>query len=627
VGAAVGEVSLGRLTALVQRVWGHPGLRPLQAEAMAAALEGRDALVVLATGAGKSLCYQAPALLRPGVTAVVSPLISLMKDQIDALTESGVAAGMLTSAQEPEERREVRRRLLAGKLKLLYVAPERLVLDGFVEELVGAGLSGLVIDEAHCISHWGHDFRPEYRQLGKLRADHPRIPIQAFTATATPAVREDIARQLGLRDPARLVGSCDRPNLTYRFQPRGELLAQLLAVIGRHPGQAGIVYGIRRRDAESWAEQLQREGVRAVPYHAGLDPQVRHRHQELFLNEEVEVVVATVAFGMGIDRADVRFVVHANLPKGVEQYMQESGRAGRDGLPAECVLLWSAADWHSWKALLDRGDEGALRRIGEMLAFASGAVCRHRFLAEHFGESWPPERAGAGCGACDVCLGELARVEGARVLAQKILSCVVRCEERFGGSHVADVLRGADSDRLRQLGHHRLTTFGLLRERSRREIRHFIDQLVVQGHLEAADGDYPTLSVTESGREILRAAREVTLFALPRVAKPARDRASLARLAADESLPPVDEALFERLRALRRRLAHEKGVPPYVICNDRTLAELAARRPRTAAQFRAVKGIGDRKAEQLGPAFLAEIAAHGEGAAAAVPIREDAVRP
>jgi len=621
------------LTAAVRRVWGYPTLRPLQGDAMAAALAGRDALVVLATGGGKSLCYQAPALLRPGVTAVVSPLISLMKDQIDGLRESGVAAAMLTSAQSPDERRSVRDQLRSGRLKLLYVAPERLVLDGFVAELVEAGLSTLVIDEAHCISHWGHDFRPEYRQLGQLRRDHPQIPIQAFTATATPRVRDDILRQLALRDPAVLVGSCDRPNLTYRFTPRGDLQAQLLAVIRRHPDQAGIVYAIRRKDVDELAAALQRAGVRALPYHAGLDPATRQRNQEQFLNEECDVVVATVAFGMGIDRADVRYVVHAALPKGVEQYMQESGRAGRDGLPAECVLLWSAGDWHSWKRLLERSAQeaareldqdgepvapgadadvaDAIRRIGSMLNFASGATCRHRFLVEHFGETWPPGTAGtAGCGACDVCLGELPTLPDATVTAQKILSCVMRVEQRFGAGHVADVLRGADNDRIRRYGHAQLSTFGLLREQSSREIRNLIDQLVGQGCIAVADGDYPTLSVTAEGRDVLRGQRPVTLAALPRVVKPAKGRPSLARLAADEEGLPVDAALFDQLRALRRELAHARGVPPYVIFNDRTLAELAARKPTTPEAFRACKGVGDKKAADLGAAFLAAIAGH-----------------
>ena len=620
------------LDATVQHVWGYSSLRPLQAEAMVASLQGRDALVVLATGGGKSLCYQAPALLKQGVTAVISPLISLMKDQIDGLRESGVAAAMLTSAQSPEERRAVRQQLRAGELKLLYAAPERLVLDGFIDELLGAGLAALVVDEAHCISHWGHDFRPEYRQLGQLRRDHPTIPIQAFTATATPSVRADIVKQLGLREPALLVGSCDRPNLTYRFQPRGELLAQTLAAIRRHPQQAGIIYAIRRRDVEQLAAALQREGVKALPYHAGLEAQERHRNQEQFLNEEIDVVVATVAFGMGIDRADVRFVVHAALPKGIEQYMQESGRAGRDGLPAECVMLWSAADWHSWKNLLERsareteGDAAvearaaaptdddlaeAIRRIGAMLSFASGAVCRHRYLVEHFGETWSNESASpadGGCGACDVCLGELAALPDATVVAQKILSCVVRCQERFGATHIADVLRGADSERMRQYGHDALTTFGLLKEQSNREIRHCIDQLVAQQCLAVAEGDYPTLGVTPFGREVLRGQRPIALFALPKLAKTAKGRSSLARLAADDTALPVDDALFEQLRALRRELAHTRGVPPYVIFNDRTLAELASRKPKTPEEFRACKGVGDKKAADLGPAFLAAIA-------------------
>jgi ATP-dependent DNA helicase RecQ len=644
-GTAVGEAGIVRLKELVRRVWGYPSLRPLQAEAMSASLEGRDALVVLATGGGKSLCYQAPALLRSGFTAVVSPLISLMKDQVDGLAEMGVPAGMVTSAQEPDERRRVRQELLAGKLKLLYVAPERLLLDGFIDELAAAGLSGLVIDEAHCISHWGHDFRPEYRQLGLLRQRLPAIPIQAFTATATPAVRADVVAQLALRDPALLVGSCDRPNLTYRFQPRGDLLPQCLAVIRRHPDEAGIVYCLRRKDAELYAEQLRKESVRAVPYHAGLAPEVRRRNQELFLNEEVEVVVATVAFGMGIDRADVRYVVHANLPKGIEQYMQESGRAGRDGLPAECLLFWSAADWHGWKSLLQRSsvEEGesplpkadldaAIARVGAMLSFASGATCRHRFLVEHFGESSRAGEAGDGgrssCGACDVCLDELTRADDARVVAQKILSCVVRCEERFGASHVADVLRGADSEKVRQRGHDSLSTFALLKEYSSREIRHFIDQLVAQEHLDVAQGDYPTLSVTATGREILKGAREPTLFRLPKPAKAAQKRSSsLARIAWDVEGIALDEGLFESLRQLRRKLAHERGVPPYLIFNDRTLAELAARRPATPQEFRSVRGVGDKKAAELGPTFLQAISDFAAARREGTPTEKPSIQP
>src|SRR5688572_29567741 len=431
----------GRLAALrevVQRVWGHPELRPLQAEAMLAALEGRDALVVLATGGGKSLCYQAPALLREGLTCVISPLISLMQDQLAGLVESGVPAAMLSSAQDAHEKRAVYEKLAGGAVKLLFVAPERLVAPGFLRELGEFGLSGLVVDEAHCISHWGHDFRPEYRRVGELRALRPEVPIQAFTATATPQVRRDVAAQLGLREPLELVGDFDRPNLTYRFLPRGDTAAQVLAVIRRHAGEAGIVYCLRRADVDALAASLARAGVRCVPYHAGLDAATRKRNQERFLAESVDVIVATVAFGMGIDRPDVRFVVHAALPKGVEQFAHETGRAGRDGLPAECVLFYSGADYHGWKQLQERSAaearangveidpseaQNALARLSEMYGWATSAICRHKFLVEHFGQAWTPQEAaapngGAGCGACDVCLGELATVADSQRIAQ-----------------------------------------------------------------------------------------------------------------------------------------------------------------------------------------------------------------
>jgi ATP-dependent DNA helicase RecQ len=612
--------SMAQLRDRIRHTWGYPSLLSFQAEAMEAALAGRDALVVLATGGGKSLCYQAPALVRSGLTAVVSPLISLMKDQIDGLVASGVPAAMLNSSQDGHERRSVREALFDQRLKLVFVAPERLMLEGFLDELIAAGLSSIVIDEAHCISHWGHDFRPEYRQLGALRREHPQLPIQAYTATATPAVRADILEQLGLVDPLVLIGSCDRPNLTYRFLPRGELVSQVLGVVRRHESQAGIVYCLRRRDVEELSAQLERHGVRCAPYHAGLPAVVRKSHQERFLQEELDVIVATVAFGMGIDRADVRFVVHASLPKGIEQYSQESGRAGRDGLPAECVLLYSAGDYYAWKALLESsapesgdfasaGDlEGAVQRLGQMLTFANGATCRHRFLLEHFGETGATSRS---CGACDVCLGELAVVPDSQLLAQKILSCVVRCEQRYGGGHIADVLRGADTARIRQAGHDRLTTYGLLRELSVREIRYAIDQLVGLEHLRVTSGPYPTLFLSQSGAEVMRGARPVTLFALPKTKTASRQRPSLAALAAPEGAPAPDENVFERLRALRRRLASERGVPPYLIFNDRTLAELAGKQPRTPEEFRRIKGVGDKKAEDLGPAFLAEIALCG----------------
>jgi ATP-dependent DNA helicase RecQ len=616
------EEALARLRAVVQRVWGYTELRPLQAEAMLAALAGRDSLVVLATGGGKSLCYQAPALLRDGLTVVISPLISLMQDQVAGLVESGVPAVMLTSAQDPAQRSAAEQQLASRATKLLFVAPERLVMPGFFAELAGHGLAALVVDEAHCISHWGHDFRPEYRRIGELRALRPALPVHAFTATATPQVRRDIAAQLGLRSPAELIGDFDRPNLTYRFLPRGDTAQQVLAVIRRHEGEAGIVYCLRRSDVDALAASLARAGVKCLPYHAGLDGTTRARHQDRFLAEEVDVVVATVAFGMGIDRPDVRFVVHASLPKGVEQFAQETGRAGRDGLASECVLLYAGADYYGWRSLAERSAAEAaaagvavdaeeqartLGRLGEMYGFATSAVCRHQFLVEHFGQAWkPPDGAGEGCGACDVCLRELSVHADSKRTTQMILSCVARCGQRWGAGHIAEVLRGGDTERVRQMGHDKLSTFGLLKAHGSREIRHWIDQLVALGHLRVADGSFPTLSLTESGVEAMYARIPVTLFALPAAAnKPKRVR-DAARTAAQ--VGDADDALFQRLRALRRRLAAARGVPPYLIFGDRTLQELASVKPTRIEQMLGIRGIGEVKLREFGAVFAAEIA-------------------
>jgi ATP-dependent DNA helicase RecQ len=613
---------LRELRARVAHVFGIERLRPFQEEAIRASLAGRDLLLVLPTGGGKSLCFQAPALVRPGFTLVVSPLIALMKDQVDGLRQNGVAAAMLTSAQEPRERRAVHEELERGALQLLYAAPERLVLGGFLERLVALGLSAVAIDEAHCISHWGHDFRPEYRQLGVLRQRAPGVPLQAFTATANERVRRDIVSELGLRDPLVLIGPCDRPNLTYRVQPRSELLAQVRGVLERHPDEAGIVYCISRKEVEWLDGELCAAGVRSAAYHAGLDADVRQRAQESFANEEVDVVVATVAFGMGIDRTDVRFVLHAALPKGVEQYAQETGRAGRDGLPAECVLFHSGRDYFTWKGLIERSHEeacargeapdpaalqGALARLAEMRDFAQRLVCRHRQIVEHFGQPW----SGVDCGACDVCLGEVQLVPDSTILAQKILSAVVRCDQRYGAAHVSDVLRGADTLAIQRAGHDRLSTYGLLREHANAEVRGWIDQLLGLDHLRLSGDRYPVLTVSRSGAEVLRREREVALFLPPRPPPRRARREARRTLALDEEMLAVDTELFERLRALRRSLARERGVPSYLIFNDRTLAQMAARKPATPEEFRAIKGVGDKKAADLGPAFLACIRGTG----------------
>ena len=611
------------LDALIARTWGIHRLRPLQREAIEANLAGRDLLLVLPTGGGKSLCYQAPALARNGLTVVVSPLISLMKDQVDGLVANGVAAGMLTSAQDASEKREVFEDLERRALDLLFVAPERLMMPGFLDRLRELGLAAIAVDEAHCISQWGHDFRPEYRQLGELKRNDPSLPIHAFTATATTRVRDEILAELGLVEPAVLVGPCDRPNLTYRVQVRRDVTRQVLDVVKRHEGRAGIVYCISRKEVERLASDLASSGIRALPYHAGLAPELRRSTQERFLNEDVDVVCATVAFGMGIDRTDVRFVVHAALPKGVEQYGQETGRAGRDGLPSECVLFYSGTDFHSWKGLMERGHaearangvevddlvlDASIERLGKMMSFTTKFVCRHRQLVEYFGQRYerPSDVADdmPGCGACDVCLGEVEVLSDSLVIAQKILSCVVRCEQRYGAHHVASVLRGAATAGIRQARHDQLSTYGLLKEHTVGEVRGWIDQLIGLDHLRVHGDRYPTLFLSQSGVSVMKGEEEVQLFAIPKGAA-GKKRRSAPALEPGET---PDEALFESLRELRRDLARERGVPPYLIFNDRTLASMAARKPSTEAELLDIRGVGEKKAADLGEAFLEHVA-------------------
>jgi len=612
-----------QLLSLVAKTWGISPLRPLQDQAMQSALADEDLLLVLPTGGGKSLCYQAPALYREGFTLVISPLISLMKDQVDGLLQNGVPAAMLTSAQSTSELRRVHEDLEAGALKLLFVSPERLGSSGFFGRLRALGLRSIAIDEAHCISHWGHDFRPEYRQLGEFRRSAPDLSVQAFTATATESVRHDIITQLGLKSPRVLVGDCDRPNLCYRAVPRSNIEAQVLEVINRHEGQAGIVYCITRRDVERLDGQLRARGLRCAAYHAGLPAHQRGRVQEQFQSEAIDIVVATVAFGMGIDRTDVRFVVHAALPKGIEQYSQEVGRAGRDSLPAECVLFYSGSDYHSWKGLVERGaqeaadggqyadpdvTQAAIDRLGQMMSFTTRFVCRHKQLVEHFGQ----EYAGSaeGCGACDVCKGEIDLTTDAQVVAQKILSAVVRTGQRYGAAHVSDVLRGARTAGLKRAGHDSLSVYGLLSEYSMAQVRSWIDQLTAVDHLLVTPGRYPTLYLSQSGVEVMKAEKEVSLFSLPAKPLARKKRRSSALPDAEEGGPPVDEELFEALRALRRKLAADRDVPPYLIFNDRTLLSFASRKPSSLAEFLTIKGVGEKKAADLGEVFLEAITAH-----------------
>jgi ATP-dependent DNA helicase RecQ len=606
-----------RLLDLIDKHWGYSTLRPLQEEAMLAALSARDSLVVLPTGGGKSLCYQAPALLGDSVTVVVSPLISLMKDQVDGLLACGVKAAQMNSSQSSSDNRAIERELFDRTLKLLFVSPERLAMSGFRDMLRRAGVKTFAIDEAHCISHWGHDFRPEYRQLRTLHEEFEGASVQAYTATATPEVRRDIATQLGLRDPLILVGDFDRPNLTYRVLPRQDEVKQVMDVLERHRGEAGIVYCTRRKDVDSLTEKLRKRGHNAVAYHAGLTQDERRDAQEQFSSEKCDLVVATVAFGMGIDRSNVRFVLHAAMPKSIEHYQQESGRAGRDGLEAECVLLYSGADIMLWKSMLlsETSDaahaESMVRHLNDIDRYCSGATCRHRALVEYFGQS----HAGHTCNACDICLGETESVADALIVAQKILSCVVRVRESWGVSHVVGVLRGEDTEKIRERQHDQLTTYGLLKGHTRHDIREWVYQLIAQEFLAQTEGEYPILKLGPRAREVLRGFAEVKLRQ-PAVHKKDPGSSSSSsrgrdRAAAALADGPYDRQLFETLRAWRREEASERGVPPYVIFSDRTLRELARLRPSTKYELRNIYGIGDAKLEAFGDAVIARITEHG----------------
>jgi ATP-dependent DNA helicase RecQ len=594
------------LSDAISRYWGYTTLRPLQQEAMDAILAGRDSVVVLPTGGGKSLCFQAPAVVQSGLALVVSPLISLMKDQVDTLVGNGVSAAVYNSSQSADEKATVARGLRDGRYQLLYVSPERLVGEGsqsFLDTLAARRVSFVAVDEAHCISQWGHDFRPEYRQLAMLRDRLPGVSVHAYTATATARVRRDIATQLALREPVELVGSFDRPNLLYRVLVRSALKKQLVDLLERHRGEAGIIYCTSRKDVDALAAWLTETGVPALPYHAGLSDRERTANQDAFLSERVNVVVATVAFGMGIDRSNVRFVVHAGAPRSVEHYQQESGRAGRDGLEAECLLIASSADFMRWRVMLERNGElndANVVLLRQMERYASGVGCRHRHLTEYFGERSAREN----CGACDACLGELEAAKEPVVLARKILSCVVRVGQRFGAAHVTSVLRGQASEAVVARGHERLSTFGLLADASIPEVRGYIEQLLGLGLLQQADDAYPVLALTGKGVALMKDELSVPGLALARQHVPKKGETRVRSHAEAESWAGVDRGLFDHLRTVRLDIARSRSVPPYVIFHDATLREMARLRPSSMRELLAVKGVGARKADDLGDAFL-----------------------
>ena len=589
---------MSSLTSVLKQYWGYDSFRPLQAEAMRAIMENRDSVVVLPTGGGKSICFQAPAVAMSGLAVVVSPLISLMKDQVDALTECGIPAACVNSSMSNSERLTVANAVRQRELKLLYVAPERLCSDKMLDFLETSQVSFFAIDEAHCISAWGHDFRPEYRMLQQLRTRFPGIGVHAYTATATEHVRRDISDQLGLRDPEWLIGSFDRPNLVYRVQRKSDVLKQVRSVIDAHPNESGIIYCISRREVDEIAQLLSRAGYKTRPYHAGLSDADRIKHQDEFLNDKTHIIVATVAFGMGIDKSNVRYVIHTGAPKSLEHYQQETGRAGRDGLEAECWLLWATANFITWRKMQEDLPSDARNLAYESLKgierFCTGVVCRHKALVEHFDQPFESTN----CQACDVCLDQLDLVSDPIVVSQKILSCVVRVKETFGADYVAQVLVGSKDARILGNGHDELSTYGLLKDERKEAVRDWIEQLGSQGFLERV-GEYNTLKVTDHGWKLLKNQATVRLL------KPSTKKSAAARGSKVEatSWEGVDRELFEVLRGLRRRVAEGHGVPPFVIFADTTLRELARKRPTSLLNFRQVHGVGDKKTADFGALF------------------------
>ncbi len=607
--------------ATLERVFGYSSFRPQQQEIIEDLIEGHDAFVLMPTGGGKSLCYQLPALHRPGVAIVVSPLISLMKDQVDALQANGVAAACYNSSQGSAAARQVLARLHARELDLLYISPERLISGGFLERLQEIEIALFAIDEAHCVSQWGHDFRPEYAQLGMLRLQFPQIPIVALTATADDQTREDIVQVLNLGKATRHVTGFDRPNIRYTVLEKHKPVDQLLRFLEPRSGQAGIVYALSRKRVEEVAAKLCAKGILAAPYHAGLAAVERASVQEDFLRDELQVVVATVAFGMGIDKPNVRFVVHYDLPKHIEGYYQETGRAGRDGMPADALLLFGAQDVATARRLIDNNANTEQQRIevhklNAMVALAESVTCRRRVLLNYFGEQRDED-----CGNCDVCQDPPERFDATEA-ARKALSCVYRVGQRFGIVHVVAVLRGADNERIRSLGHDRLSTYGIGSDRSEQEWTSILRQLIHHGLLIQDIANYSVLKLTDAARPLLRGESSLQL-ARPRI----REKAQKKRSKAAAAQGPYDEALFDELRSLRKQLADTQGVPPYIVFGDATLAQMARDKPMDEQELLAVSGVGLNKLEKYGHDFLDLIAeycvASGETATQLTPPLRD----
>lgn len=595
---------MSQLLQILKTKFGYDEFRPLQREIIEASLEGRDTFALLPTGGGKSLCFQIPALLREGLTVVVSPLVALMKDQVDQLQAVGVPATFLNSTLTAAESRSRLRGLHQGEYRMLYAAPERLMLDNWRENLRSWNVAALAIDEAHCVSEWGHDFRPEYRQLAQLRDLLPEIPVMALTATATERVRDDIIRELRLADPAIFVASFNRPNLTYRVIAKEKPQQQVVSFVEQRFRESGIVYCASRGAAERVADALLGKGYSARPYHAGLTPKVRSENQDLFLRDEVRIICATIAFGMGINKPNVRWVIHYDLPKNIEGYYQETGRAGRDGLPSDCLLLFSPGDVakqiHFLEEISDPEEkQNAHKQLRQIVHYAESSLCRRVDLLDYFGENYPA----TGCGACDNCLEPRQTYDGT-VPTQKLLSCVYRVGQAsqfgVGLNHLIEVLTGASTDKIRRWNHDQLSTYGIGKEFSRPQWAAVGRELIRLGFLGQSQDQFPTVTLTPEGLDFLRSRKTILLTKPISLPKAKRSRVSEGAIA-------CNEMLFERLRSLRKRLADERQVPAYIVFGDTTLRLMARDMPTTMEAMGRISGVGEKKLVEFGALFLEEI--------------------
>ena len=583
----------------LRKVFGFREFRPNQEQIVRAILETRDVFAVMPTGGGKSLCYQLPAVLLPGTCMVISPLISLMKDQVDGARANGIRAAFLNSSLDPEDRDAVMHQLLSNSLDLLYVAPERCTLEAFKKMLGRVNISMAVIDEAHCISEWGHDFRPDYLSLSALVTLFPDLPVAAFTATATHLVQQNILDKLALRNPLIVRASFDRPNLTYDVLLKEKVAAQLVILLKKNAGKAGIIYRTSRKSVDDTAAMLKAKGFRALPYHAGLSDHDRKRNQEAFIRDEVDVIVATIAFGMGIDKSNIRFVIHADLPKSIENYYQETGRAGRDGEAAFCTLLFSPGDISKLRFFIDTmTDETERKRsldaLSKVVSFASTSICRRRSLLDYFGEHYQHDN----CSSCDICLGTRERVDCTRD-AQMLLSAIVRTEERFGATHIVDIVLGSNTQKIRDFSHDRLKTYGIGKGRSKKYWRQLVEELLAQKVIEKSEGLYPTLFLLPKAVSILKNEESIEIV---KVVEKTKEKEHFKTLKVSGT--PCDQELFELLRVLRKEIASEQGIPPYMVFSDPSLHQMASIYPRTSDTMLTVTGVGEVKLERFGRQFL-----------------------